>query len=121
MQILKRVSDYFDLNNNVSRRTTRSIDLKNSNYVVPQYVALAIGITVQPFLEHYQAHNNWGDLNLFLGRTIFGLLIGLAIFPAVYKKSWDNDNPIFIQFCSIFSAGLGWQTLIAAGSHIVNQ
>lgn len=118
MKIKEKIIDYFDLSKSITKRTTRDLKNNNSNYVLPQYFALTLGVFVQPFLENYQLHGEWGDTKSLLGRAIFGLIIGLAIFPSVYKRSWDNSKPIFVQLCAIFSAGLGWQTIFAAGSNI---
>jgi hypothetical protein len=122
MRTFNQIVTYFDLSKSL-KRTTRTVDLTKektgppaANQVVPQYIALAIGIVVQPFLQTYLQSHQWADLQLIIGRTVFGLIVAIAIFPAVYKRSWDPGNPIFVQLCSIFSAGLGWQTLFAAGS-----
>lgn len=108
------IKSYFDLRSksNVIR------PLGQKSFVIPQYVAMVVGIIAQPFIDGYKEHNTWPDTTALLGRVIFGLVVGFAIFPGVYRRAWDNNSPLFVQLCSIFSAGLGWQTLISAGSHL---
>lgn len=79
--------------------------------VVPQYVALVLGIVVQPFLAAFQKTGMW-SLHGLLPWAIFSTIAGLIIFPAVYKKSFDPDGNLFVQLCTIFASGLGWQSLL---------
>ncbi|TMI72320.1 MAG: hypothetical protein E6H09_10565 [Bacteroidetes bacterium] len=107
------VKDYFNLSLPVDDIEAQG--KKNLGYVL-QYFFLVLGITAQPFIDKFRETGNWEYSPQYLiGRTTFGILIGLALFPAVYRRSWDQSHPIFIQLCTIFSAGIGWQSLIAAG------
>ena len=116
---LKAIASYFDLRKKPSRNIIKPLAEPN-NYMWLQYIAVFVGIVVQPFIEHYMKYNGWDvTLGTLGSRTLFGLVIGLAIFPAVYKRSWDNTSPLLVQLCSIFSAGLGWQTLFSAGAQAI--
>lgn len=77
----------------------------------PQYLTLVLGISVQPFFEAYQRTSRW-DVNGPVGRLVFALIVGVLIFPSVYKGAFDPDKPIFTQLCAIFAAGMGWQSLL---------
>jgi hypothetical protein len=77
----------------------------------PQYLTLVLGITIQPFFEAYQKTSHW-EINGPIGRVVFALIVGVLIFPSVYKGAFDPDKPIFIQLCAIFAAGMGWQSLL---------
>ena len=77
----------------------------------PQYLTLVLGITVQPFFEAYQKTAHW-DIHGPIGRFIFALIVGILIFPSVYKGAFDPEKPIFTQLCAIFAAGMGWQSLL---------
>ena len=80
--------------------------------VIPQYIALVLGITIQPYLVAFQKHQDWDFHNLF-SWLIFALITAVTIFPAVYKKTFDPSSSLFVQLCTIFSAGVGWQSLFA--------
>ena len=80
--------------------------------VIPQYIALVLGITIQPYLVAFQKHQDWDFHNLF-SWLIFALVTAVTIFPAVYKKTFDPSSSLFVQLCTIFSSGVGWQSLFA--------
>jgi hypothetical protein len=77
----------------------------------PQYVALVLGILVQPPFEHFRTTHHW-DLSSLPGWIPFAIIVSIAIFPAVYKNAFDPTKPIFVQLCTIFAGGLGWQALL---------
>lgn len=107
---------YFDLSIPSSRITARASS--GGNYAA-QYIALVLGIVAQPFLETFRATGQWDySTGYLVSRTIFGLLIGFAIFPGVYRQSWDRTQPFFPQLGTIFSAGLGWQSLFALATDV---
>jgi len=84
---------------------------KSPSHWVPQYISLILGILIQPFFAAYQQTGNWNFAG-FSGRILFALIVGLAIFPAVYKSAFDPDKPLFVQLCAIFAAGMGWESLL---------
>lgn len=77
-----------------------------------QYFALVLGIAIQPFFAAYQQTGIW-TVEGFLGRFLFALIAGLVIFPAVYKNTLDPSKPLIVQFGAIFTAGMGWESLLA--------
>jgi len=85
----------------------------------PQYLTLVIGITIQPFFEGYQRTSHWQVAGP-AGRVAFALVVGLLIFPSVYKGAFDPDKPIFIQLCAIFASGMGWQSLLHTATTATN-
>jgi hypothetical protein len=89
----------------------------------PQYLTLVLGVTVQPFFEAYQRTSHW-DVNGPMGRFVFALIVGVLIFPSVYRGAFDPDKPMFTQLCAIFAAGMGWQSLLhtaAATAGLMNH
>jgi hypothetical protein len=111
--IWKSIRDYFNLR--TSTQTVHPFARRNFSYVL-QYLFLVLGIVAQPFLDKFKLSGQWDYTSSYLiSRTVFGCIVGLAVFPAVYRRSWDQSHPVFIQLCTIFSAGLGWQSLLAAG------
>jgi hypothetical protein len=83
----------------------------SSLHWLPQYISLILGILIQPFFSAYQHAGHWNFVG-FSGRILFALIIGLAIFPAVYKSAFDPEKPLFVQLCAIFAAGMGWESLL---------
>ncbi len=84
--------------------------------VIPQYIALVAGITLQPYLVAFQTNHNW-DFHGLVSWLIFALITAVTIFPIVYKKTFDPNSSLFVQLCTIFSAGVGWQSLFAIVVH----
>ena len=109
MPLLQKIANHFDLN---AGSTEVRATATQKKFLFPQYLAVVLGIVVQPLLDYYLKNNSWPhDFSFLAARAFFGLLIGVIIFPSVYRNSWDNGSPIAVQFCSIFTAGLGWQTV----------
>lgn len=117
-----RVFQYFDLQS--ERRGAKAAEAHGADEekrlpIIPQYIALVIGIVVEPFLRDYVVTGSWSwATGAIIGRAVFGLLIGLAVFPAVYKNGFDPESPGFVQLCAIFAAGFGWQSLIQVGGQL---
>ncbi len=84
--------------------------------VLPQYIALVAGITLQPYLVAFQKTTHW-DFHGLVSWLIFALITAVAIFPTIYKKTFDPSSSLFVQLCTIFSAGVGWQSLFAIVMH----
>jgi hypothetical protein len=107
---------YFDLASEVrpKRPTERAAtrDTKTLHWL-PQYFALVLGISLQPFIKGYMTNGSWTYQGLG-GWIIASLVIALMIFPGVYKSSFDPEKPIFVQLCVIFTSGMGWQSLLGA-------
>ncbi len=87
--------------------------------VFPQYLALVAGILVQPYLDAYRKAGQWFPVETgFVGWAAFSLIAGLIVFPAVYRKSFDPDQPRLVQWCTIFVAGVGWKSLFATAAKL---
>jgi hypothetical protein len=120
---MNRLIRYFDLQS--ARRQQKAMAQAKgqpgpSLPVIPQYLALVLGIAVQPYLSAYQKSHVW-DLGGWQGWLVFAFLVGLVVFPAVYKKTFDPQSPLFLQFCAIFSAGMGWQSLFATAMAVAGK
>ena len=48
------------------------------------------------------------------GRILFSCIIGFAVFSQVYKKVITDRLPLIVMLGPIFTAGLGWQSLLGA-------
>jgi hypothetical protein len=77
-----------------------------------QYLALIAGIIIQPSFAAYQQTHRWTWAN-GIGWLLFSVIVGVIIFPAVYRKTFDDTDPKLVSIAPIFTAGLGWQTLLA--------
>jgi hypothetical protein len=81
--------------------------------VFPQYLALVLGILVQPYFEKYRTTGSWAfSQSAAIGWLIFALVAGLVVFPSVYRRAFDAGQPKFVQFCVIFAGGMGWKALL---------
>ncbi|MEQ8905121.1 hypothetical protein [Ekhidna sp.] len=80
----------------------------------PQWLALFLGVLTQPFFSYFRENGtiNWGEAYSSPAFLIFSLIIATVLFPAVYRSSFDNQRPKFVQVIPIFTAGLGWETMI---------
>jgi hypothetical protein len=113
MSTTNKIISYFDLTSDYSKNGPRAVSTSDEKKIhwFPQYIALVLGIIVQPFLQQYMATGNW-DFNGFLGRVLASLIIGIMGFPAVYKRVYDQRTSILIiQLFTLFTAGMGWNTL----------
>ena len=85
--------------------------------VIPQYVALVLGILADPFIKSYIATKSFSmDLGAVGPLLAFSIIMGILILPGVYKNSFAPDKPILVQLAAIFTAGVGWQTLFEAAA-----
>ena len=101
-----RLIRYFDLNSG-----QRGVQ-PPPNPVWPQYLVVAAGVLVEPYLRNYIQKGNWDvDPAGLLGRTIFALLIAVVILPAIYRGAFDPNKPISIQLMALFPLGIGWRSL----------
>jgi hypothetical protein len=82
-------------------------------YVAPQWIALVLGVLVQPFLATYQKTGHW-QFNGAIAWLPAALLIAIVIFPSVYRNSFDPSKPWIVQIIPLFTAGLGWNALFSA-------
>jgi hypothetical protein len=120
---MNKLIEYFDLGSKLRRRGPEATEEAQTIHWLPQYVALLAGIAIQPLFQRYMAGTAqaW-DLRGLLMWLAASIVIAIMAFPGVYKASFDEKKPIFVQLCVIFTAGTGWQTLVtgalkAAGVH----
>lgn len=112
--LLNPIVRYFDLQSE-RRGVARGYAADGNLTVFPQYVALVLGIAVQPYLAQFQTTGEWSwDVQNWLSWLLFAGITGLIIFPGVYRKAFDADQPKFVQFCAIFATGIGWKSLLTA-------
>lgn len=115
---LKKVIQYFDPNArpptaSAEAATTDSGGGKASLLWWPQYVVLALGVFLEPYLAHYQAQGTW-QFEGGIGRAFFSVIIAFLIFPNVFRQLASEPKPWPILLAPIFAAGLGYQTLMAS-------
>jgi hypothetical protein len=108
--VWSKIEDYFDLYSKVS----------DAPYVpgerffngLGQWFALFSGIMIEPYFQKYQETHQWIWTGIS-GWTLFALITSYVIFPAIYKNAFDPDKPVIVQLAPIFTAGLGWHTLLS--------
>lgn len=114
--LLNRTIAYFDLQS--ESRDIAELEGKGEATltVFPQYVALVVGITVQPYFEKYRATSSWDfSASTFFGWLVFAIITGLVLFPGAYRSAFNPKQPRFVQFCVIFTVGMGWKSLLDTG------
>src|SRR5262249_24887101 len=77
-----------------------------------QRLALLAGVTIQPFFQNYQTTHKWAWEG-FSGWALFAGITSVLIFPLVYRRTFDRDQPALVQLGPIFAAGIGWQSLLS--------
>lgn len=111
---MNKIIEYFDLVSQYRPGGSRAVHAGGAPPSwIPQYIALVLGIIVQPYLQKYMSTGAW-DITGLWGWIVASLIIAVMAFPAVYKQSFDATQPMFIQFCVIFTTGTGWQTLVSS-------
>ena len=87
-------------------------------WLVLQYFALVVGIIAKRFLDVYQTGNLVFQVSIPL--IVFSLIVGAAVFPAVFRKTFDAKDPRLIQLFITFTSGLGYQALFQAAVKAVS-
>lgn len=103
---------YFDILANVRPTSARAFsDSGKKLHWVPQWIALVLGIIIQPSFDHYRQHREWVFTGIY-GWALFALIVSIMIFPSVYRNAFDPEKPLFVQLGPIFVAGMGWEALL---------
>lgn len=108
------IKRYFDLMSDVREGNARGLGAASDQAlpaVWPQYVALVLGIVLEPYFSAYQVSGTW-DLGGIAGRVLFAVVAGVVALPAVYRNAFDPQKPMVVQLSAIFTAGMGWQSLL---------
>jgi len=118
--VINTISNYFDLQSQNRPLATEGQTKGNSSApVLPQYGAVCLGVIVEPYLRHYINTGAWDyDVQAFVSRIVFGLVVSIIILPGVYKSSFDPEKPIAVQLAALFPIGIGWQSLVASAAKI---
>lgn len=109
---MSRWGDYFDIRKDPRIRAQGAGDGQQEKSLpwFPQWVALFLGIVVQPFLSAYLKTGHW-EFGTALSWFFAAFLLAFICFPAVYRQSFDVSKPITVQIIPLFTAGLGWNSL----------
>lgn len=113
--MLNSIIRYFDLQSE-SRDVAPKGDKKPPHAAVfPQYLAVAVGVIIEPLLRKYVETGTWQvDWSAVGGRVIFGLIIAMIILPGIYKSVFDPEKPVIIQLLALLPFGIGWQTVFTS-------
>jgi hypothetical protein len=107
---MSAITDYFKLSPSPSISPRAANDSPTFAASIPQYIALLLGVLLQPFYDAMRAGTQ--PAGPTIASVAMAVIVAAMIFPAVYKAAWDPNRPRFVQYCSIFVAGIGWQSLI---------
>ena len=104
---------YFDINAPALPRGSKGVtDEARKIRALPQWLVLFAGILIQPFFDGYKQTHHW-IWQGFWGWVLFALITAFIAFPAVYRNSFDKDKPIVVLLAPIFTAGIGWQSIVS--------
>lgn len=121
------VREYFDLSQPVAFRATRRTPHSRQaataapapsqqlslHWQIATYCILLVSIVSSRFLDLYRA-GVAGSFELDLKYLLFIAIASLLAFPVVYDKARLNkDQPIFLQICLVFTAGMGWEKIVS--------
>src|SRR5262249_14599441 len=85
----------------------------NLGWQIATYLILVAAILASRFLDLYRA----GVANTFRLDWAYLLvmaIVSLVAFPVVYDKTCLNKGqPVLMQVCLIFTAGMGWEKIVA--------
>jgi hypothetical protein len=110
--LLAKIVRYFDINSEIKRAAvpTATGAAKSELPWIPQYLALTLGVFLQPYMAHYRFAGVW-DFDGGWGRLLFSFLVAFGLFPIVYKKVITRKVPLIALLGTIFISGLGWQSM----------
>lgn len=114
---------YFDLYRDMRPRRAEGTSGGGAGRDVPwqlQWLALVLGIVIQPSFANYQAHGEW-KFDGLPGWIAFAVITAVIVFPAVYRNAFDPAKPLIIQVIPIFTAGLGWQSLLTTAAKVATH
>ena len=113
---MRGLVSYFDLTAGLAERRIAGPHIPERPPVLPQYLALAAGVVAAPLADQFSRNRSF-DIGGAIGTPLlFGLVVAIAAFPAVYRNAFDPERPIFVQLCAIFASGIGWQSLFQAAT-----
>jgi len=85
----------------------------NLGWQVGTYLILLLAILASRFLDLYRAGVP-GEFQLDWAYLLFIGIVSLLAFPVVYREARLNKGqPVFMHVCLIFTAGMGWEKIVA--------
>lgn len=80
------------------------------------YVTLLLSIVASRYLDLYRA-GTASEFGLDWPYLLSVAIVSLLAFPVVYDKAQlSRDRPIFLQLALIFTAGMGWEKIVATAT-----
>lgn len=88
-----------------------------------QWIALLLGVLSQPFFSFYSQNGNivWGQAYSNWEFLLFSVIVSIVLFPSLYRSTFDSERPKFLQVIPIFTAGLGWETMLNSAMEGVSK
>ena len=121
--------NYFSLYRNQTDASIFKSDTEDDNppsgpKAIFQWLALFAGVLVQPFYAFYKEVKNFGspgEVYQDYYFIIFALIVSVVAFPTVYRTAFDANRPKWMQLIPVFTAGLGWQTIVDSASEVIKS
>ena len=79
---MNKIIEYFDLVSQYRSTGARALSESGKRlHWIPQYIALFLGILLQPFFDHFRQTNEW-SFDALSGWAFFALIVATMIFPS---------------------------------------
>ncbi len=110
------LTSYFKLYRNAAVKDARGAETQPSLlWSLVHYIVLALGIIAYPFVEAYTS-GKISSFDLSIPMILFALIVAMAIYPTVFKKSFNTEEPGLVQLSITFASGLGYQSIFTLGA-----
>ncbi|WAC02453.1 hypothetical protein N7U66_01685 [Lacinutrix neustonica] len=121
--------NYFSLYRNTSEPSIFKSGVGGENpasgpKAIFQWLALFIGVLIQPFYAFYKEARNFGSPSEVYQDyyfVLFAIIISVVAFPTVYRNAFDANRPKWMQLIPVFTAGLGWQTIVDTAVEVASS
>ena len=83
---------------------------------IATYLILLLSIVASRYLDLYRA-GVASSFTLDWAYLLFAAVVSLLAFPVVYDRAqFSKNRPAFLQIGLIFSAGMGWEKILATAA-----
>ncbi|WP_299274437.1 hypothetical protein [uncultured Psychroserpens sp.] len=121
--------NYFSLyrdqaNTSIFKSDTEDDNSQSGPKAIFQWLALFAGVLIQPFYAFYKEVKNFGtpgEVYQDYYFIVFALIVSVVAFPTVYRTAFDANRPKWMQLIPVFTAGLGWQTIVDSASEAIRS
>ena len=104
---------YFDINRDLKPTIPTQRSDERELHWIPQWITVFLGVMIEPSFTLFRQTGVW-RFDAPLGWALFAGITTFIIFPSVYRRAFDPKQPLAVLLPPIFTAGLGWPTILGA-------